>query len=78
MLEVIAGDDGLDPRWSGGTVAAYVQELERGADGLRVGILTEGFDWPDASQPDVDEAVRAAARVTRGATPRRAGGVASP
>jgi amidase len=61
MLEVIAGDDGLDPRWSGGTVEAYVQELDRGADGLRVGILTEGFDWPGASEPDVDEAVRAAA-----------------
>jgi amidase len=61
MLEVIAGDDGLDPRWRGNTVQPYVQELERGADGLRVGILTEGFEWPDASEPDVDEAVRTAA-----------------
>jgi amidase len=61
MLEVIAGDDGLDPRWSGGTVEAYVAALDQGAEGLRVGIVGEGFGWPGASEADVDEAVRAAA-----------------
>jgi amidase len=61
MLEVLAGDDGLDPRWSGGIAQPYVEEIERGASGLRVGILTEGFGWPDVSEPDVDEAVRNAA-----------------
>ena len=30
-----------------------------GADGLRVGVLAEGFGIPDASEPDVDAAVRA-------------------
>jgi amidase len=62
MLEVIAGPDGLDPRQGGAVTQPYVQELDRGAAGLRVGILTEGFGWPDASEPDVDEAVRAAAQ----------------
>jgi amidase len=67
MLEVIAGDDGLDPRWSGGEVQAYVEALERGVDGLRVGVVAEGFAWPDVSEPDVDEAVRSAAAALEGA-----------
>ena len=45
-----------------GDAALLLELLERGAEGLRVGILTEGFGWPDASEPDVDEAVRAAAQ----------------
>jgi amidase len=61
MLEAIAGEDGLDPRQVGVRTQPYVAELERGADGLRVGILGEGFGIPDASEPDVDEMVRAAA-----------------
>ncbi|HEY2635784.1 MAG TPA: amidase [Solirubrobacteraceae bacterium] len=62
MLDVIAGDDGLDPRTRGTVTASYAAALD-GADpaGLRVGVLTEGFDWPDASEPDVDESVRNAA-----------------
>jgi amidase len=62
MLEAIAGPDGLDPRQGGAVVQPYVEELERGVEGLRVGILSEGFGWPGASEADVDEAVRAAAR----------------
>lgn len=62
MLEAIAGPDGLDPRQGGAVTQPYVAELEHGAHGLRIGILTEGFGWPDVSQPDVDEAVRAAAQ----------------
>jgi amidase len=67
MLEAIAGEDGLDPRQVGVRTQPYVAELERGADGLRVGILKEGFGIPDASEPDVDEAVRAAASRLGGA-----------
>jgi amidase len=62
MLEAIAGPDGLDPRQGGAVVQPSVEELERGVEGLRVGILSEGFGWPGASEADVDEAVRAAAR----------------
>jgi amidase len=67
MLEVIAGPDGLDPRQSGHEAQGYVQALEAGPDGLRVGIVTEGFGWPDTSEPDVDETVRAAAATLEGA-----------
>jgi amidase len=58
MLEAIAGEDGLDPRQIGVSVQSYVEALEVGADGLRVGVLSEGFGIPDASEADVDAAVR--------------------
>jgi amidase len=61
MLEAIAGEDGLDPRQIGVRIQPYTQELGHGADGLRVGVLREGFEIPDASEPDVDAAVRTAA-----------------
>ena len=66
MLEVLAGPDGLDPRQTGAEAQPYVQELDRGPEGLRIGILTEGFGWPSASEADVDEAVRAAAHSFEG------------
>src|SRR5439155_4121997 len=63
MLEAIAGEDGLDPRQIGVRTQPYVEGLQVGADGLRVGILGEGFEIPDVSEPDVDAAVRDAAGV---------------
>ena len=63
MLDAIAGEDGLDPRQLGVSLQDYSSALEVGADGLRVGVLREGFGIPDASEPDVDAAVRAAADV---------------
>src|SRR4051812_32925496 len=63
MLEAIAGEDGLDPRQIGVRTEPYVEGLEVGADGLRVGILREGSEVPDVSEPDVDAAVRDAAGV---------------
>ena len=45
----------------------YAAALEVGAEGLRVGVLAEGFGIPDASEADVDAAVRAAADVLAGA-----------
>lgn len=64
MLEAIAGDDGLDPRQGRAPAhesGAYQGALDRGADGLRVGVLAEGLAIPDVSEPDVDAAVRDAA-----------------
>jgi amidase len=60
-LDVIAGPDGLDPRQSGASIAPTLPGLDRGIDGLRIGVLTEGFGIADASEPEVDEAVRATA-----------------
>jgi amidase len=62
LLEVLAGPDGLDPRQGEGLVGKrYVDALARGARGLRLGIVREGFGLPGLSEPEVDDAVRAAA-----------------
>ena len=60
LLEVLAGADGLDPRQYAPPVAAYTDALGKGARGLRIGVVREGFGWP-GSESDVDEQVRAAA-----------------
>lgn len=67
VLNVIAGPDGFDPRQPRDLVPDdYVAALGRSAEGLRVGILAEGFGLPN-SDPGVDAAVRAAAESLRGA-----------
>jgi amidase len=60
MLAVMAGPDGIDVRQSGVPAGDYVGALERGVDGLRVAVLTEGFTAPGMQAP-VARAVRAAA-----------------
>jgi amidase len=68
MLGVMAGYDGCDPRQPVGVTGAdYVAELSRGARGLRMGVVSEGFGLPDLSDPAVDETVRSAIDVLRGA-----------
>src|SRR4051794_118449 len=62
LLSAIAGEDGLDPRQRDVKTADYLEDLEGGVEGMKIGILTEGFGWPDLSQEDVDEAVREASR----------------
>jgi amidase len=59
LLEVIAGSDGLDPRQYAPRVARYSDALEQGADGMRAGVVTEGFGQA-FTEPDVDAAVREA------------------
>ena len=62
LLEVLAGPDGLDPRQSAGlTGEAYSQALSGNVHGLRVGVVDEGFGWPELSEADVDASVRSAA-----------------
>ncbi len=60
LLEVLAGDDGLDPRQRNPQVGRYTDALGRGVRGLRFGLLKEGFGRPE-SEPDVDRKVRDAA-----------------
>jgi amidase len=64
LLEVIAGADGLDPRQYNVRVDKYTTALGRGVAGLRIGVVTEGFNRPE-SEPDVDQKVRAAAEKLR-------------
>src|ERR1700730_9783752 len=62
LLEVIAGPDGLDPRQPAGLRAeAYGKRLTGDIGGLRIGIVKEGFGWPN-SETDVDLLVRDAAQ----------------
>ncbi len=67
MLSVIAGPDGHDPRQPRDLVPQdYLAAIGRGAQGLRVGVVTEGFGHPN-SEADVDETVRAATETLRSA-----------
>jgi len=65
LLQAIAGPDGFDPRQAAVRTDDYVAALGRGAEGLRIGVLREGFGHA-SSEPDVDASVRAAlARMKR-------------
>ncbi|MDF1721791.1 MAG: amidase [Minwuia sp.] len=60
MLEVIAGEDGLDPRQYAPKVDNYTAAVNRGVGGLRIGLVKEGFGREE-SERDVDAANMAAA-----------------
>ena len=71
MLTAIAGPDPLDPRQRGvipsDYVADYLPAIDKGAEGLRIGVVKEGFEIDSenvgglpGSDPRVDEKVRAA------------------
>lgn len=61
LLDAIAGPDGLDPRQLPFDAAppSYAASIDDGVDGLSIGLLVEGFGWPQ-SEGDVDDAVRTA------------------
>lgn len=60
LLEVLAGEDGLDPRQYKPKVYRYTEALGRGVQGMRIAILKEGFHRSE-SEADVDQKVLAAA-----------------
>jgi amidase len=66
LLEVIAGEDGLDPRQLNIRTAPYTQALSQGIFGLKIGVVREGFGWERASEEGVDRVVKAAARAMAG------------
>jgi amidase len=65
LLQAIAGPDGLDPRQGAAHPTDYLASLEDGIEGLRVGVLEEGFGWPGAEEA-VEATVRDAADALRG------------
>jgi amidase len=65
MLEVLAGPDGLDPRQYGGQSQPYRDTLGQGVQGLKIGIVEEGFSHP-SSQAQSDAVVREGADRLRG------------
>ncbi|MGI8539986.1 MAG: amidase [Rubrobacteraceae bacterium] len=67
FLTAIAGhDEDLDPRQRDVRLGDYEGALNGDAQGLKIGLLTEGFGWPGLSEDDVDESVREAAAAFRG------------
>jgi amidase len=67
MLSVLAGVDGHDPRQPRDLVVQdYLGAIGRGAEDLRIGVVTEGFGH-DNSAAAVDDSVRAGAETLRSA-----------
>ena len=63
LLSEIAGKDGIDPRQAGVEPDDYLSGLDGGVEGMRIGILSEGFGWPGLSEEDVDASVRKTAGI---------------
>ena len=57
LLEVLAGPDGYDPRQYDVQVHPYSRMLEGGIAGLKIGVVTEGFQHAN-SEPEVNAKVR--------------------
>lgn len=57
LLDVIAGDDGLDPRQRALIKGDYLAALDKGVVGLRIAMVTEGFGG-ETMQPSVARKVR--------------------
>ena len=72
LLEVLAGDDGYDPRIKSPKVQDYTKALGAGIKGMKIGIVKEGFEQTGA-EAAVNESVREAAKrlASLGATRRR-------
>jgi len=64
-LDAVAGPDGLDPRQCGVSAIETLSHVDRGVKGLRIGLLREAFEIAEASEREVDEAVRTTAHALR-------------
>ena len=64
MLEVIAGEDGYDPRQFSPKVAKYTDALGTGVRGMQIAMVKEGFGRPE-SEKAVDDKVRQSAEIFR-------------
>jgi amidase len=65
FLEVLAGDDGIDPRQKGAQAQNYTAALNRGASGLRIAVVKEGFQLPNADARVNSSVHNAAARLEK-------------
>ena len=61
LLEVLAGDDGYDPRIKAPKVQDYTKALGTGVKGLKIAVVREGFEQAGA-EAAVSESVREAAK----------------
>ena len=71
VLQSVAGPDGYDPRQAAlpVTLPDYAGALGQGLEGLKIGVLGEGFGVP-GGEPDVERTVTAALAVIEGAGAR--------
>lgn len=60
LLEVLAGDDGIDSRQCNAMDLPWAEDLDTGVGEMRIAIVREGFAMPGA-EDDVSACVRAAA-----------------
>ncbi len=63
LLEVIAGDDGYDPRIKAPTVHPYSRALDGGVTGLKIAVVKEGFQQAGAEKAVSEKVLAAAARL---------------
>lgn len=62
LLDAMAGHSAEDPRQAGvGALKGSTDGIEGDISSLRIGIVRDGFGWPDRSDPRVDAVVREAA-----------------
>jgi len=64
LLEVLAGDDGYDPRIKAPKLHPYSQLLGGGVKGMKIAVVKEGFEQPGA-EAAVNESVKEAAKRLR-------------
>ncbi|MGH1483619.1 MAG: amidase [Geminicoccales bacterium] len=50
LLQAIAGEDGLDPRQIDIETADYLADLKKGAKGLKIAVVKEGFGRPESEK----------------------------
>ncbi|MBB1652911.1 MAG: amidase [Delftia acidovorans] len=65
LLEVIAGDDGVDPRQRNVRVQRYTEALGQPIAGMRIAVLEEGLAMPGAHSGVNQQVRRAAAQLAR-------------
>jgi len=61
LLEVLAGDDGYDPRIKAPKVQDYTKALGQGVKGMKIAVVREGFEQLGA-EAAVNESVREAVK----------------
>jgi amidase len=61
LLEVLAGDDGYDPRIKAPKVQDYTKALGQGVKGMKIAVVREGFEQVGA-EAAVNESVREAVK----------------
>jgi amidase len=65
LLEVIAGEDGMDPRQRNVRLDRYTRALSGDISDLRIAVVPEGFGWANLSEADNDACVRESAELFR-------------